>query len=78
MQMGDKIGLFAACLSRDRANPRILRACLQIAYRVAVIYFTTQPESVSDGHDKDRTRDPYHVKVVRDTNSRVKSKRKGR
>jgi hypothetical protein len=30
------------------------------------------------GHDRDRTCDPYHVKVVRDTNSRVKSKRKDR
>jgi hypothetical protein len=30
------------------------------------------------GHDRDRTCDPYHVKVVRNTNSRVKSKRKGR
>jgi hypothetical protein len=30
------------------------------------------------GHDRDRTCDPYYVKVVRDTNSRVKSKRKGR
>jgi hypothetical protein len=32
----------------------------------------------SGGHDRDRTCDPYHVKVVQSTNSRVKSKRKGR
>ena len=35
-------------------------------------------QRLDGGHDRDRTCDPYHVKVLRDTNSRVKSKRKGR
>jgi len=32
----------------------------------------------ASGHDRDRTCDPYHVKVVRNTNSFVKSNRKGK
>jgi hypothetical protein len=37
----------------------------------------TEPYS-DGGRDRDRTRHPNHVKVGRDTNSRMKSKRKGR
>ncbi len=41
--------------------------------------FSQPSQSSGDGgRDRDRTCDPYHVKVVQSTNSRVKSKRKGR
>jgi integrase len=43
-----------------------------------VIPETLIKQRVGGGHDRDRTCDPYHVKVVRNTNSLVKSKRKGR
>jgi hypothetical protein len=66
------------CVRRDQKE---LKPGAQIPAQTAYLNSTgNYPGSggLAGGHDRDRTCDPYHVKVARDTNSRVKSKRKGR
>lgn len=73
-RLSDEIGQFASSLSAATTQLRELGAhVFDIFYRITSIYFTTQLKGVSGGHDRDRTCDANHV-----TNSRVKSKRKGR
>jgi len=63
--------------SRWCRRPLLTRKYLQVI-GARVFPEPQKKQRVGGGHDRDRTCDPYHVKVVQDTNSRVKSKRNGR